>query len=138
MTISWRALRAVPIALVTLFAIVAPSAQALDNGLARTPPMGFNDWNAFGCDVNEQLIKDTADFFVASGMRDAGYEYVNIDDCWMTHERDADGRLVPDPVKFPSGIKGTADYVHSQGPEAGDLRGRRHRDMRGLPRQPRT
>ena len=119
MTISWRALRAVPIALVTLFAIVAPSAQALDNGLARTPPMGFNDWNAFGCDVNEQLIKDTADFFVASGMRDAGYEYVNIDDCWMTHERDADGRLVPDPVKFPSGIKGTADYVHSKGLKLG-------------------
>src|ERR1700712_5313721 len=67
--------------------VVAQSpAAAVDNGLAQTPPMGFNDWNAFGCNVTEQLIKDTADFFVNSGMKDAGYEYVNIDDCWMTHE----------------------------------------------------
>ncbi|HZC72296.1 MAG TPA: NPCBM/NEW2 domain-containing protein [Jatrophihabitans sp.] len=98
----------------------APVAAALDNGLARTPPMGFNDWNAFGCNVNEQLIKQTADFFVSSGMRDAGYKYVNIDDCWLTHQRDPDtGRLVPDPVKFPDGIKGTADYVHSLGLKLG-------------------
>src|SRR3954447_15389693 len=97
----------------------APSALALDNGLAKTPPMGFNDWNAFGCNVSEQLIKQTADFFVSSGMKAAGYDYVNIDDCWMTHSRDADGRLVPDPVKFPDGIKGTADYVHSLGLKLG-------------------
>jgi alpha-galactosidase len=94
-------------------------AAALDNGLAKTPPMGFNDWNAFGCNVSEQLIKQTADFFVSSGMKDAGYKYVNIDDCWMTHQRDANGRLVPDPVKFPDGIKGTADYVHSKGLKLG-------------------
>src|SRR5690242_18440553 len=97
----------------------APSAAALDNGLVRTPPMGFNDWNAFGCNVSEQLIKQTADFFVSSGMKAAGYQYVNIDDCWMTHQRDAQGRLVPDPVKFPDGIKGTADYVHSLGLKLG-------------------
>src|SRR5262245_59006739 len=72
-------------------------------GLARTPPMGFNDWNAFGCDVSEQLIEQTADYFVTSGLKDAGYTYLNIDDCWMTHSRDAQGRLVPDPVKFPDG-----------------------------------
>jgi len=96
----------------------APAA-ALDNGLARTPPMGFNDWNAFGCNVSEALIKQTADFFVSSGMKAAGYEYVNIDDCWMTHQRDANGRLVPDPIKFPDGIKGTADYVHSLGLKVG-------------------
>jgi hypothetical protein len=102
-----------------LIASAAPSASALENGLARTPPMGFNDWNAFGCDVSEELIKETADFFVSSGMKDAGYEYVNIDDCWMTHQRDAQGRLVPDPVKFPDGIDGTADYVHARGLKLG-------------------
>jgi alpha-galactosidase len=100
--------------------VIAQSpAGAIDNGLALTPPMGFNDWNAFGCNVSEQLIKDTADFFVKSGMKDAGYQYVNIDDCWMTHNRDAEGRLVPDPVKFPDGIKGTADYVHAKGLKLG-------------------
>jgi alpha-galactosidase len=99
--------------------VAAPQAQALDNGLALTPPMGFNDWNAFGCNVDEQLIKQTADFFVSSGLKDAGYEYVNIDDCWLEKQRSADGHLVPDPVKFPDGIKGTADYVHSKGLKLG-------------------
>ncbi len=94
-------------------------AVALDNGLAKTPPMGFNDWNSFGCNVDEALIKQTADFFVSSGMKAAGYRYVNIDDCWLTHQRDAQGRLVPDPAKFPDGIKGTADYVHSKGLKLG-------------------
>lgn len=87
--------------------------------LARTPPMGFNDWNAFGCDVSEQLIKDTADLFVSSGLKDAGYQYVNIDDCWALRERGPDGRLVPDPQKFPSGIAGTAAYVHGLGLKLG-------------------
>ena len=87
--------------------------------LALTPPMGFNNWNAFGCDVSEELIKATADLFVTSGLKDAGYVYVNIDDCWSLHERDADGRLVPDPGKFPSGIRGVADYVHSRGLKLG-------------------
>jgi alpha-galactosidase len=97
----------------------APQAAALGNGLALTPPMGFNDWNAFGCNVDEQLIEQTADYFVSSGLKAAGYTYVNIDDCWMTHSRDAEGRLVPDPVKFPDGIKGTADYVHARGLKLG-------------------
>ena len=100
-------------------AVTAAPAAALDNGLALTPPMGFNDWNAFGCNVSEQLIEQTADYLVSSGLKDAGYTYVNIDDCWMTHTRDADGQLVPDPVKFPDGIKGTADYVHSKGLKLG-------------------
>jgi alpha-galactosidase len=96
------------------------AAYALDNGLALTPPMGFNDWNAFRCNVTEQLIEQTADFFLTSGLKDAGYRYVNIDDCWMTPNRDPDtGRLVPDPVKFPNGIKGTADYVHGKGLKLG-------------------
>jgi alpha-galactosidase len=106
-------------AVVTEQVIAASPASALDNGLAVTPPMGFNDWNAFGCNVSEALIEQTADFFVSSGMKAAGYDYVNIDDCWMTHQRDAAGRLVPDPVKFPDGIKGTADYVHAKGLKLG-------------------
>jgi alpha-galactosidase len=83
--------------------------------LALTPPMGFNDWNAFGCDVSEKLIKETADIFVSSGLKDAGYRYVNIDDCWALRERGPDGKQVPDPAKFPSGIRGVADYVHGKG-----------------------
>jgi alpha-galactosidase len=97
----------------------APPAQALENGLARTPPMGWNDWNAFGCNVTEQLVKQTADYLVSSGLKDAGYQYVNIDDCWMTSARNSAGQLVPDPVKFPDGISGTAAYVHSKGLKLG-------------------
>ncbi len=88
-----------------------PAARDVDN-LAPRPPLGWNSWNTFGCDIDEQLIRDTADAMVASGMRDAGYEYVNIDDCWMAPERDAEGRLVPDPERFPNGIDALADYVH--------------------------
>jgi alpha-galactosidase len=107
-------------AAVTALDVVRPqAAHALDNGLARTPPMGFNDWNAFGCNVSEQLITQTADLFVSAGLKDVGYQYVNIDDCWMTHQRDADGRLVPDPVKFPHGIAWLADYVDSKGLKLG-------------------
>jgi alpha-galactosidase len=87
--------------------------------LGATPQMGWNDWNAFGCDVDAQLVEQTADTMVANGMQAAGYEYVNIDDCWLAQERDADGNLVPDPVKFPDGIKAVADYVHSKGLKLG-------------------
>ncbi|HEY8458625.1 MAG TPA: NPCBM/NEW2 domain-containing protein [Actinopolymorphaceae bacterium] len=90
-----------------------------NDGLARTPPMGWNDWYSFFCDIDEDLIKQTADAMVASGMRDAGYEYVNIDDCWSAPERDADGNLVADPERFPSGIKALADYVHARGLKLG-------------------
>ena len=122
--------------IVTATLAVTPAAHALDNGLARTPPMGFNDWNAVHCDVNEQFIEQTADFLVSSGMKDARYEYVNIDDCWMTHERDASGRLVPDPARFPNGIAGTAAYVHAKGLKLGIYAERGHRHLRRLPRQP--
>ncbi len=97
----------------------ASPARALDNGLTATPPMGWNDWNAFGCGVNEQLVEQTADAIVASGMRDAGYQYVNIDDCWALPNRDADGDLVADPAKFPDGIAALADYVHARGLKLG-------------------
>ncbi len=82
--------------------------------LAKTPPMGWNSWNRFGCNVSEQLIRETADAMVSSGMKDAGYQFVVIDDCWQI-DRDAQGRIVPDPKRFPSGTKALADYVHSKG-----------------------
>ncbi len=82
--------------------------------LAHTPPMGWNSWNTFSWNINADLIKTTADFFVESGLLDAGYEYIVIDDCWSKKER-VNGRLVPDENKFPNGIKEVADYVHSKG-----------------------
>ena len=91
---------------------------SLDNGLARTPPMGWNSWNKFGCNVSEQLIKEIADAMVASGMRKAGYRYINIDDCWQV-SRDSAGNIVADPLRFPGGIKALADYVHSKGLKLG-------------------
>ena len=102
---------------VALVAAATAHAQKFD-GLAATPPMGWNSWNHFGCDVDEQLIRDTADAMVSSGMKDAGYEYVNIDDCWHG-ERDSDGNIRPDPERFPSGMKALADYVHSKGLKLG-------------------
>ncbi|HEU5471595.1 MAG TPA: NPCBM/NEW2 domain-containing protein [Actinophytocola sp.] len=112
-------LAAASIPLALALAVVAPPAHAWENGLARTPPMGWNQWNAFGCNVTDALVRATADRFVATGLRDAGYSYVNIDDCWMTRNRDAAGNLVPDPVKFPAGIRAVADYVHARGLKLG-------------------
>ncbi|HEU4600734.1 MAG TPA: glycoside hydrolase family 27 protein [Steroidobacteraceae bacterium] len=89
-----------------------------DESLARTPPMGWNSWNTFACDINEALIRETTDAMVSSGMRDAGYIYVNIDDCWHG-QRDAQGFIQPDAKRFPSGMKALADYVHSKGMKIG-------------------
>ncbi|SMD20325.1 NPCBM/NEW2 domain-containing protein [Kibdelosporangium aridum] len=97
--------------------ITAAPAQALENGLARTPPMGFNNWNTTHCraEFNEKMVMDMADIFVSRGLKDVGYQYVNIDDCWAKPQRNAQGNLEPDPVRFPRGIKFVADYVHSKG-----------------------
>ncbi|MCW6003303.1 ricin-type beta-trefoil lectin domain protein [Micromonospora sp. CPCC 205371] len=97
---------------------VAASPQpaiALENGVARTPPMGWNTWNTFGCNINETLIRQTADALVSSGMRDAGYQYVVVDDCWFNPNRDSAGNLQGDPTRFPSGMKALGDYIHSRG-----------------------
>lgn len=83
--------------------------------LALTPPMGWNSWNTFGTDINEKLVKDIADAFVTLGLKDAGYEYLVLDDGWMAMERDENYNLVPDPKKFPNGMKTVIDYVHSKG-----------------------
>jgi alpha-galactosidase len=115
-----KALYALGSVLLTTAALAVPTAaHALTKGLALTPPMGWNDWNSFGCGVSEQLVEQTADIIVSSGMKAAGYQYVNIDDCWMTKSRDAAGRLVPDPAKFPDGITGVANYVHGKGLKLG-------------------
>lgn len=87
----------------------------MDKLLGLTPAMGWNSWNTFTWDINEQLIRDVADVFVSEGYKDAGYEYIVIDDCWSLRERDEEGRLVPDPKKFPSGMKSLSDYIHSKG-----------------------
>ncbi|MHA7583389.1 glycoside hydrolase family 27 protein [Paenibacillus vandeheii] len=83
--------------------------------LGFAPALGWNSWNTFTWDINEQLIRDVADVFVSEGYLAAGYEYIVIDDCWSLKERDAGGNLVADPEKFPSGIRALADYIHGKG-----------------------
>ncbi len=102
---------------------------ALDNGLARTPPMGWLSWERFGCNIdcdtypdsciNERLYKEMADRIVEDGFKDLGYDNINIDDCWSEKQRDSDGKLVADKKRFPNGIKALADYMHSKGLKLG-------------------
>jgi alpha-galactosidase len=102
--------------------IAATSAQAHETlkldapkpDLAATPPMGWNSWNKYACNIDEALVRRQADAMAASGMKDVGYRYIIIDDCWQK-SRDADGNIVADPERFPSGIKALVDYVHSKG-----------------------
>jgi alpha-galactosidase len=101
--------------LVTGVPFLGPTAGPAKAGtLAPTPPMGWNSWNKFGCDVSEKLVRETADAMAANGMKDAGYQYVVIDDCWQV-KRDEKGRIVPDAERFSSGMKALADYVHGKG-----------------------
>lgn len=83
--------------------------------VVRKPPMGYNTWNTFGDDINEKLVMELADAMVTSGLRDTGYNYLVIDDCWSEKQRDKDGCLVPDKAKFPSGMRAMADYIHAKG-----------------------
>ncbi len=92
-------------------------AQKFDE-LGKTPQMGWNSWNTFACEINEQMIRDMADTMVKTGMKDAGYNYINIDDCWHG-TRDKNGFIQADKTHFPSGIKALADYVHSKGLKIG-------------------
>ncbi|MFF7754227.1 NPCBM/NEW2 domain-containing protein [Streptomyces sp. NPDC007971] len=98
-----------------------PAAPSLADGLALTPPMGFNNWNSTQCGpgFDEAMVEGIADLFVDKGLKDAGYRYVNLDDCWALPNRDANGKLVPDPARFPHGIKAVADYVHAKGLKLG-------------------
>ncbi len=112
--------------LLALFIYLAPSSQAFASSptsgsaagstrLAATPPMGFNTWNAFGCHINESTVRQIADKMVATGLRDAGYKYINVDDCWGAPNRNSSGKLVANHARFPHGIKALANYVHARG-----------------------
>ncbi|MBI5425826.1 MAG: glycoside hydrolase family 27 protein [Opitutae bacterium] len=96
-------------------ATLTPAFAQKFKGLALTPPMGWNSWNNFEDKIHESLVRQTADAMAANGMRDAGYVYIVIDDTWSLKQRDANGNLVPDPVKFPSGMKALGDYLHARG-----------------------
>jgi alpha-galactosidase len=105
------------VAIILVALVMIPSmarAQVQRDSLALTPPMGWNSWNKFACNVSEDLIKTVADAIATNGMKDVGYQYVVIDDCWQV-KRDEEGNIVADPQHFPSGIKGLADYIHSKG-----------------------
>jgi hypothetical protein len=120
--------------LIMVFVLVlSPVSYAKDDGLARTPPMGWNSWNKFQTDISEAKIKETADAMVSSGMRDAGYVYLVLDDGWMAKERDSNGNLTGDPVKFPSGMKALGDYIHSKGLKYGIYECRGFKTCAGLP-----
>ena len=103
--------------LLLLLLPVIGRAQARES-LSLTPQMGWSSWNKFQGNINEDIIKSIADAMVASGLKDAGYTYINIDDCWHG-KRDADGFIQADPKHFPHGIKALADYVHSRGLKLG-------------------
>lgn len=103
-----------------MIAIITTRVQCLDNGLARLPPMGFNTWNQFNCFINETIVKKTVDSMVELGLRDLGYKYVVIDDCWQKDQRDpVTKRLVPDPIRFPNGMLALSRYCQSKGMSLG-------------------
>jgi len=85
----------------------------LDNGLGLTPPMGFNTWNHFGCNISEEIIKNAAHALIKAGLREKGYNYINLDDCWQIARDPTTKKIIEDKEKFPSGIKALADYIHS-------------------------
>jgi len=99
--------------MIAVFLYLNTSAQKFDQ-LAKTPPMGWNSWNKFGCNVSEKLLVQMADNMVSSGMLNAGYQYIVIDDCWQVN-RDSIGEIVVDKDRFPHGMKYLADYIHSKG-----------------------
>jgi alpha-galactosidase len=114
-TIPHSVTKSIARALGLLVLLSAPAWAQKFAGLAPTPPMGWNTWNTFAANINETLVHETAEVLIATGMRDAGYTYIVLDDCWMTKQRDADGNLVPDPAKFPSGMKALGDFLHARG-----------------------
>jgi alpha-galactosidase len=109
----------------------APAASPVVNLTA--PPMGWNSWNKFGCNIDENLIKQTADAMVANGLASLGYVYVNIDDCWMASTRDGQGRLQAHATRFPNGIRALADYVHARGLKLGIYESAGTATCQGLP-----
>ena len=109
------AMALVVVSFISIATVAAPHAQALENGLARTPPMGWNGFLRFGRNVTASIVEAEARAIVSSGMKAAGYDYVNLDGGWNLLQRGPNGELLADPTKFPDGIKPVADYVHSLG-----------------------
>ncbi|MCF3108173.1 glycoside hydrolase family 27 protein [Niabella sp. CC-SYL272] len=121
-----------------LFAFICVSSLLLRaqkfEGLAPTPPMGWNSWNIFGTDINEEKIRSMADLLVSTGMKEAGYTYLVLDDGWMAGERDSiTGNLVADPKKFPHGMKAIGDYIHAKGLKFGIYNCAGTKTCQGLP-----
>jgi len=105
---------------VQAFVALADLEKRLDNGLGKTPAMGWSSWNVAQCaSASEKYALDTANKFVSLGLKDLGYTYVNIDDCWSTKQRDSSGNLVADPSKWPNGIKSVVDKIHGMGLKMG-------------------
>ena len=101
--------------------------------IVNKPPMGWNSWNTFGSEINEAVIRETAEALVSTGLKDAGYEYVVIDDCWSLPERDKNGRIAENRELFPSGIRALSDYIHSLGLKFGMYSCAGLRTCAGLP-----
>jgi len=108
-------MKAICLCAALLAAVLPSSASPVDDGLARTPPMGWNSWETFRLRIDEALIRSIADAMVATGMKDAGYRYVVVDAGWKAKARHPDGALAVDSAKFPSGMKALGDYIHSKG-----------------------
>ena len=102
-------------ALIAIAVIAAGVAHALNNGLGLKPQMGWNSWNKFACNINETLIINTIDEIVSSGLLAAGYNYINLDDCWQVSRDKTTKEIVIDSEAFPHGMKYLADYAHSKG-----------------------
>lgn len=100
-------------------ALAAARVAALNNGVARLPVLGYNAWNAFGCNVDEELIIATAHAMIDKGLLKAGYNHINLDDCWALRERSEAGDIVPDPAKFPNGIDGLVKNLTALGFKVG-------------------
>jgi len=105
--------------ILTIALVVVSAVYALDNGLGLTPQMGWNTWNHFGCAINESLIIDTMNALVETGFRDAGYVYLNLDDCWQASRDEKTNKIIPDMNAFPNGIKYLADEAHKRGLKLG-------------------
>ncbi len=88
---------------------------AIDNGVGRTPPMGWNGWNYLRCDINQDIVRSTADKIVELGLDKKGYKYINLDDCWQVARDQTTNKIIPDPVRFKSGMAELGKYIHSKG-----------------------